>query len=77
MELGMWNTKQERTMSEIFFKNQNIKTTMNMHKGHTNGMSDNFHQFLFGTVLLCRPYLHIWISTQSTNAVNGLSRGSC
>lgn len=50
---------------------------MNMHKGHTNGMSDNFHQFLFGAVLLCRPYLHIWISTQSTNAVNGLSRGSC
>lgn len=50
---------------------------MNMHKGHTNGMSDNFHQFLFGAVLLCRPYLHIWISTQSTNAVNGLSGGSC
>lgn len=50
---------------------------MNMHKGHTNGMSDNFHQFLFGAVLLCRPYLHIWISIQSTNAVNGLSGGSC
>lgn len=48
-----------------------------MHKGHTNGMSDNFHQFLFGTVLLCRPYLHIWISTQSTNAVKALVRGSC
>lgn len=75
MEVGMWNTKQERTVSEI--SKIKIKTTMNMHKGHTNGMSDNFHQFLFGAVLLCRPYLHIWISTQSTNAVNGLSRGSC
>lgn len=48
-----------------------------MHKGHTNGMSDNFHHFLFGPVFLGRPYLHIWISTQSTNAVKALERGSC
>lgn len=57
----MWNTKQESTVSEILKKKKRktkIKSTMNMHKGHTNGMSDNFRQFSFGALLLCRPYLH-------------------
>lgn len=58
----MWNTKQESTVSEIPKKKKRKemkrKSTMNMHKGHTNGMSDNFRQFSFGALLLCRPYLH-------------------
>lgn len=48
-----------------------------MHKGHINGMSDNFHQFWFRTVFLRRPYLHIWIIIQSTDAVKkALEMGS-
>lgn len=67
----MCKSNGKETMTD-FFKQ---KSSMNMHKGHINGMSDNFHQFLFGTVFLCRPYLHIWISIQSTCAVNGLRKG--
>lgn len=60
-------------------KEQRLKIlkTYKYAQGTHYGMSDNFHQFLFGPVLLCRPYLHIWISTQSTNAVKALGRGSC
>lgn len=55
MELGVWNTKQESTVSEILLKGKKerktkMKSTMNMHKGHINGMSDNFRQFSFGAL---------------------------
>ena len=47
-----------------------IKSTMNMHKGHTNGMSDNFISFHL------EPFNcvdHICLSTQNTYAINGIA----
>lgn len=71
----MWIAKQESTVSQYFKQQQQqqqtktkIKSTMNMHKGHTNGMSDNFVSFHL------EPFNcvdHIYLSTQNTYAVNG------